>query len=105
MEEKMIEGVIIGASGGSLAGIMVYSIQYFHKKISDRTESKRIRKWLQENTSKDEFRSTRAIASWNNLPLDRVQYLCSRDALIKLSTGRNEDLWILRSKITEPIFE
>lgn len=105
MEAKIIEGVIIGATGGSLAGIMVYLIQYFHQKVSDCTESERIRDWLQENTGKNEWRSTRTIASWTNLPMDRVQYLCSQDTLVRLSTGANEDLWALRSNIPEATFE
>ena len=100
-----MEGVIIGATGGSLAGITVYLIQYLHQKIKDCIESKRIRDWLQENTSKNNWRSTRTIASWTNLPMDRVQYLCSHDNLIRLSTGEKEDLWALRSKIPEATFE
>ncbi len=105
MEEKIIEGVIIGATGGSLAGIMVYLIQYLHQEIKDCCESKRIRNWLEENTSKDTWRSTKTIASWTNLPLDRVQFLCSHDELVKLSTGEKEDMWALRSKISEATFE
>ena len=104
METKIIEGIIIGASGGSLAGITVYLIQYIHKKFVDRIESKKIRDWLLEDTGKDQWRSTRAIASWTNLPIERVQYLCSHDPLIKLSTGDREDMWGLRSKISEPQF-
>ena len=105
MEDKIIEGVIIGASGGALAGIVLYLIRFLHQKIADCIESKRIRDWLQENTGKNEWRSTRTISSWTNLPMDRVQYLSSRDTLVKLSTGQNEDLWALRSKIPEATFE
>ena len=102
----ILDGVIIGGFGGAFAGSVVYLIQYLHQKIMDSSESKSIRDWLQDNSSKSEpWRSTRAIASWTNLPLDRVQYLCSRDELIKLTTGENEDLWALRSKIPEPKFE
>ena len=105
MEDKIISGVIIGATGGALAGITVYVIQYLHQKIADYIESKRIRDWLQENAGRNEWRSTRTIASWSNLPIDRVQYLCSQDKLVKLSTGENEDLWALRSKIPEATYE
>lgn len=41
------------------------------------------------------FRSTRAIASWNNLTEDRVQYICSIHKKIYLSTSEKEDLWSL----------
>lgn len=103
--EKIFEGIVIGASGGALAGITVYLIKYLHQKITDCLESRKIRDWLQENTERNTWRSTRTIASWTNLPIDRVQYLCSHDALIKLSTGEKEDVWALRSKISEPTFE
>ena len=105
MEDKILEGIVIGASGGALAGLTVYVIQFLHQKLLDCIESKRIRRWLEENTSRNQWRSARAIASWTNLPIERVQYLCSRDANIRLTTGQNEDLWALRSKIPEATFE
>jgi hypothetical protein len=105
MEDKIIEGVVIGATGGALAGITVYLIQYLHQKSLDCVESRRIRKWLEDNTSKNQWRSTRTIASWTNLPMERIQFLCSRDELVKLSTGENEDIWALRTKIPEAKFE
>ncbi len=105
MEEKIIEGVVIGATGGSLAGITVYLIQYLHKKCVDYIEAKRIRTWLQENTRQNQWRSSRSIANWTNLPLERVQYLCSHDDQIRLSTGEKDDMWALRSKIPQPAKE
>lgn len=105
MQEKIIEGIVIGASGGALAGVTVYLIQYFHQKLISSIETKRIYGWLNEECGRDQFRSTRAIASWTNLPIERVQYLCSHDERIKLSTGTNEDMWAPRSKISEATFE
>ncbi|MBD3652713.1 hypothetical protein [Kangiella sp.] len=105
MEDKVIEGIVIGASGGAIAGITVYLIQYFHQKAINFIESKRIRNWLKENTSKNQWRSTRAIASWTNLSVERVQYLCSHDPKVRLSTAEKEDMWALRSKIPEPTYE
>jgi hypothetical protein len=105
MECNILEGIVIGGFGGALAGITVYSLQHIHNKYLDCTESKIIRNWLQDNTSKNNWRSTRTIASWTNLPMDRVQYLCSRDEQVKLTTGENEDLWALRSKTPEVKFE
>lgn len=104
-ECSIIEGVVIGASGGALAGVTLYLVQLAHQQIKDHKESKRIHTWLENDTQKDQFRSTRAIASWTNLPIERVQYLCSHDDKIKLSTGEKEDMWALRSKISEPTFE
>lgn len=105
MESSIADGVIIGATGGALAGIMVYAIQYVHTKAVNCIESERICDWLDENTGRNEFRSTRAISSWTNIPMDRVQYLCSHEPSIKLSTGINEDMWGLRAKISEATFE
>ena len=92
----LIEGIVIGGVGGTLAGISVYTIQFFHQKFKDHVESDRIYFWMEKTTEDkdgDRFRSTRAIASWNNLSEDRVRYLCSVDERIFLSTGKKEDLW------------
>ncbi|KGK41405.1 hypothetical protein LH51_15120 [Nitrincola sp. A-D6] len=99
MESNILEGVVIGASGGSIAGITVYLIQYLHQKARDFLEMRRINEWLKENSTGGKWRSTRAIASWTNLPEDRVQYLCSKDKEIKLSTGENEGLWGHRESV------
>lgn len=99
MESNVWEGVVIGASGGSIAGVTVYVIQYLHQKLRDSLEMRRINKWLKENSTGGRWRSTRAIASWTNLPEDRVQYLCSKDKQIKLSTGENEGLWAHRESV------
>ena len=40
-----------------------------------------------------QYRSTRTIASHNNLTMDRVRFLCSHDERIHLSTGEEEDMW------------
>lgn len=96
MEKTVIDGVIIGGAGGALAGITVYTIQFIHNGILNTIDRKRIYNWLKENTSDSQgnkFRSTRAIASWNNLTEDRVRYICSTEKKIFLSTGRAEDMW------------
>jgi len=93
---EVFNGIIIGGAGGAVAGIAVYGIQYLHNKINTCIDTNKIETWLRENT-KDEggarFRSTRAIASWNNLPEDRVRYICSHSTKIYLSTGGKEDMW------------
>jgi len=90
------DGIVIGAAGGAIAGLTVWLVQYAHDKITQKIERERIYKWLKENTRNDhpkKFRTTRAIASWNNLTEDRVRLLCSIDSRIFLSTGEKEDLW------------
>ena len=90
------DGILIGGAGGAIAGLTVWLVQFIHDTATQKIESNRIHKWLKENT-KDEpgkqFRSTRAIASWNNLTQDRVRYICSIDDRIFLSTGEKEDIW------------
>ncbi|EIJ2375703.1 hypothetical protein LIO03_000709 [Vibrio alginolyticus] len=96
MSNTVIDGVIIGGAGGAIAGLTVYAVQALHKWISDKRDSKRVYNWLKSNTELREnrkYRSTRAIASFNNLTEDRVRYLCSHHPKIRLSTGEKEDLW------------
>lgn len=92
----VMDGIIIGSAGGAIAGITVYLVQYLHNKIVESIESKRIYKWLKKTISDEkgkQFRSTRAIASWNNVTEDRARYLCSKHNDVYLSTGEKEDLW------------
>jgi hypothetical protein len=101
MSSTIIDGVIIGGAGGAIAGITVYLVQAIHDSVSDRLDSKRVFKWLHENTENvdgKKFRSTRAIASYNNLTEDRVRFLCSHHPKIYLSTGEKEDRWSVHSR-------
>lgn len=92
----IVDGIVIGGVGGAIAGISVYFMAYFKGKIVEKIHKKRILKWLEEHSRKDgqsNLRTTRAIASWNNLTEDRVRYICSIHKDIYLSTGENGDLW------------
>lgn len=99
MDSNIWDGIIVGASGGSIAGVTVYIIQYCHQKIRDFTEMRRVNAWLKENSTGGKWRSTRAVASWTNLTEDRVQYLCSKSPEIQLSTGKKEGMWGHRDSI------
>lgn len=105
---EIIDGVVIGAAGGAMAGIGVWAFQYIQQRIVERQDKKKLLNWLRDN-SKDEpgnqFRSTRAIASWNNMTEDRVRYICSIHDQIFLSTGRNEDLWGVYGREETSIYE
>ena len=95
-ESKIISGIVIGACGGTAAGLAVYITKLIHEKIIFCIEAKRIYKWLGSNTTTEmgkEFRSTRAIASWNNVTEDRARFVCSNYEKIYLSTGQQEDMW------------
>ena len=99
MESNVIEGIVVGASGGAIAGLTVYGVQYLHEMVREVFEMRRVNVWLQGNAVGGKWRSTRVIASWTNLTEDRVQYLCSKSKKIKLSTGENEGLWGHRDSI------
>lgn len=90
------EGIVIGGAGGAIAGLTVWSVQFVKELIMLKLDSNRVYKWFQQNTVAEpdgRFRSTRAIASWNNLTQDRVRYVCSVDKRIFLSVGNKEDRW------------
>jgi len=92
----VIEGITIGGAGGAFAGIFVYLVQFLHSKYSLKIDEKMVYNWLEKNTSNEpgnQFRSTRAIASWNNLTEDRTRFVCSQSKRIFLSTGKVEDIW------------
>jgi hypothetical protein len=98
---NIIDGILIGGTGGAVAGITVWVVQLLHSKYLDYCDKNRIYDWLSDPSKRQEdrsFRTTRAIASWTNLPEDRVRYICSIDERITLSTGTNEDLWKLRDR-------
>ena len=97
MSPEILNGIVVGGAGGAIAGITVYSVQYLHNKCTDFLDGKKVYKWLQENDDHT-FRSTRAIASHNNLTIDRVRYICSHHKKIYLSTGNNEDMWSIHSR-------
>ena len=86
----MLEGITIGAVGGAAAGLTVSLVGYWHRKTLERGDMTRVYSWLSKTTKdvdKERFRSTRAIASHNNLTEDRVRYICSLHEGIYLSTG------------------
>jgi len=108
MTTSIIDGVVIGGAGGAIAGITVYLVQYIHNTWKDFSDSKKVYLWLQDNSELSEgknFRSTRTIASHNNLTMDRVRYICSHHKKIYLSTGKNEDLWSIHARGEPGIFD
>lgn len=93
---SIIEGIIIGSVGGAAAGLTVSLAGYCHRKTVKCIEKRRVYSWLRKNTKDkdgDRYRSTRAIASWNNLTEDRIRYICSLHCEIYPSTGEKEDMW------------
>ncbi len=102
------DGIIIGGAGGAIAGITVWLVQWAHTKVTERRDKKLIYEWFKSNTSDkpgEQFRSTRAIASWNNLTEDRVRYICSIHDKIFLSTGEKEDMWGIYEHVPRSVYE
>jgi hypothetical protein len=105
---EILDGIIIGGVGGAIAGLTVSSVLYAHGKAVEEIHKRRIYNWLKANTSDEDgkkFRSTRAIASWNNLTEDRVRYICSLHDRIFLSTGQQEDMWSLYERGDRSVYE
>jgi len=102
------DGIVIGGAGGAIAGLTVSLVHYIHRKTVECTHARRVYNWLRDNTKDEEgdrYRSTRAIASWNNLTEDRVQYICSLHRKIYLSTGEKEDMWSLYERGDRSVYE
>jgi hypothetical protein len=102
------DGILIGGAGGAIAGLTVYFVGYMHTKTVEWIHRRRVYSWLLENTKDEvgkEYRSTRAIASWNNLTEDRTRYICSIHKKIYLSTGAKEDMWSIYDRGEKSIYE
>ena len=105
---SITDGILIGGAGGAIAGITVWLIQYVHDKVTEKGESSRVYNWLKESTTNEpgnQFRSSRAIASWNNLTQERVRHICSVDKRIFLSTGDKEDMWGIYDHVPRSVYE
>jgi sialic acid synthase SpsE len=90
------QGIVVGAVGGSLAGLTVWCISEIKRMMLECSHKKRLFNWMKENTEdlpEKRYHSTRKIASWNNLTEDRVRYICSQQDEIYQSTGKAEEMW------------
>jgi hypothetical protein len=77
-------------------GLVVIAVQRAWSWNRDRRDTRKIIKWLmneERNGDHSQWRSTRAIASHNNLSEERVTKLCSEEPSIYLSTGANPGMW------------
>jgi len=98
MEQGLINDIISTSFGGAAAGLALYGAQMLFAWIGVKRDACRIHDWLKSELAigKDTFRSTRTIASYNNLTEDRVRFVCSYDDRIHLSVGEQSDRWCLR---------
>jgi hypothetical protein len=95
---RILEGVIVGGVGGAVAGSIILLVTWIHTTLLEKRDKDRVWGWITKHASEQEwqFRSTRSIASHTNLTQDRVRYICSMHASIKLSTGEREDMWLVK---------
>lgn len=131
MSLSVWDGIIIGAVGGTFAGLAVwlaqlgkvYGIEQRHKKRIYRWMSKRIHQkgWTAGSPFKSGLDSpwvtTLEIADHTNLPMNRVRYICSVDKRITPLTERElfpkeplVERWAIREdvnkqKLKTPCFE
>ena len=99
-ELTIIEGIIVGATGGLVAGLTLWIIGRLNEYEKEWHEKRRIYRWLDKVTKDDvsrPWRRTRAIASYTNLPEERVRYLCSHHEYIVQSSGDNE-VWSIKGR-------
>jgi hypothetical protein len=102
------DGILIGAVGGACAGITVWLVQVVCTGIKDQWHKQRVYEWMKRTTANEgvnQYRSTWAIASWNNLTEDRTRYICSVDKRIFLSTGEKEDMWSIYERGDRSVYE
>ena len=85
-----------------LCGAMgVYIIAFIREQYKLGRDKRRILLWLSKNTAKkttlqpnvNEYRTTRMIASYNNLTDDRVRFICSIHPQIRTTRGEEKDIW------------
>ena len=67
-----------------VAGLILAGLAWIIKKLKDKSDSKRIYKFISD--SDQTFRTTAAISSATHIPESRVAELCSKDKRVK----RNE---------------
>jgi len=100
VSDDVFSGILIGTVGGAAAGLMLWLIERLNQYEIAWREKRRIYCWLDKATSQDgsnHWRSTRAIASYTDLPEDRVRHLCSIHPKIALSSGEKE-VWGIKGR-------
>jgi hypothetical protein len=79
---------------------------WIFKALADKREMAKVYGWLKDNSTEDgvnKFRSTRAIASHNNLSEQRVREICSKCPKIYQSTGSDPDMWSIHGRAPKKV--
>jgi hypothetical protein len=100
MDQGLINDIISTSFGGAAAGLALYGMQALFSWIGIKRDTCRVHKWFKSESAagKETYRSTRTIASFNNLTEDRVRFVCSYDERIHLSVGDEPDKWSLQGR-------
>ena len=106
-EISIYEGIIIGAVGGAIAGLFIWLLDLAKEKYQEYKDTVKVEKWLFENphpriNEQVIWRSTRSIASHNNLTEDRIRFICSYSKKIVLDTShqnRNNEVWGIKENV------
>ena len=100
MTQETISGIIVGASGCAVAGLLLWIITRLNEYELQWRDGRRIYQWLDKVTRAEgslAWRSTRAVASYNNLTEDRARFICSHHKKIDSSSGETE-LWSIKGR-------
>lgn len=96
--KDLLNDIISTSFGGAAAGLALYGTQALFIVLGVKRDTCRVHSWMtrERKTGREKYRSTRAIASNNNLTEDRVRFICSHDIRWRLSLGDDPDMWMLR---------
>ncbi|MBU6142112.1 hypothetical protein KGO95_03285 [Patescibacteria group bacterium] len=105
------DGIIIGAVGGAAAGIALSLFELLKSRIAEERDKRAVYRWLVANTTPkpgEQYRSTKEIASWTNLTMERARYICSVHPQILMNARTSEDmddLWSVHDRGNISIYE
>ena len=102
--EKIVEGIVIGGAGGSIAGLAIWLLQLGRDKWTERKHKNKVYDWLHKRTEKHKgltvdspndprWKSTLEIASYTNLTPERVRYICSIHSKIRPKDRKRSLVW------------
>ena len=95
----MLDSIIIGGVGGFIAGVSVYLSKQLVDWVQFRCDEKKVHEWLiQVTDEKEDFKNTKEIASWCNLTIERVKYICSNSEKFVMDPKYNHRWSIDNSK-------
>jgi len=80
MSVTLLEGMVIGGVGGTLAGLTIWLIQLLKDYVTKQADKKTVYNSLEKMTNtkiKPLFVSTIDLVAYTNLTQDRIRYICS----------------------------